>query len=77
VPNHLTIRLNRLIERKYKRTTNERTMVTVQNLHLTGPKDAGTAVRQEGSKWVEGNGNLEKNKKLLPIMLAFVKQQCW
>jgi len=34
VPSHLTIRLNRLIERKYKRTTNERTMVTEQNPHL-------------------------------------------
>jgi len=53
VPNHRMcqiICLNRLIERKYKRTTNERTMVTEQNPHLVGPKDAGTAVRQEGSK---------------------------
>jgi len=38
VPNHLTIRLNRLIERKYKRTTNERTMVSEQNPHLV-PQD--------------------------------------
>ena len=52
-------------------------MVTEQNPHLVGPKDAGTAVRQEGSKWVEANGNLQKKRKLLPIMLAFVKQQCW
>jgi len=38
VPNHLTIRLNRLIERKYKRTTNERTMVTEQNRTSWGPR---------------------------------------
>jgi len=34
VQNDLTIRLNRSIERKYKRTNNERTMVTEQNPHL-------------------------------------------
>jgi len=48
VPNNFTIRLNRLIERKYKRTTNERTMVTEQNPHLVlrgaqGCQNSGTA----------------------------------
>ena len=32
--NDATIRLNRSIERKYKLTNNERTMVTEQNPHL-------------------------------------------
>jgi len=48
VPNHLTIRPNRLIERKYKRTANERTMVTEQNPYLVprgaqGCRNSGTA----------------------------------
>jgi len=34
VLNKVTIRLNRTIEREYKRTNNERTMVTEQNPHL-------------------------------------------
>jgi len=50
-------------------------MVTEQNPHLVESKDSRTAVRQEGSKWVEGNGNLKK--KIDTIMLAFVKQPCW
>jgi len=32
--NDVTIRLNRSIERKYKRTNDERTLVTGQNPHL-------------------------------------------
>jgi len=34
VQNDVTIRVNRSIERKYKRTNNEHTMVTEQNKHL-------------------------------------------
>jgi len=34
VQNDATIRLNRSIERKYKRTNNERTMITEQNPHF-------------------------------------------
>ena len=34
VQNDATIRLNRSIERNYKRTNNERTMVTEHNRHL-------------------------------------------
>jgi len=38
VQNDVTIRLNTSSERKYKRTKNERTMVTEQNPHLV-PRD--------------------------------------
>jgi len=34
VQNDVTIRLNRSIERKYKRANNERTVVTEKNPHL-------------------------------------------
>jgi len=38
---------------------------------LVVPKDAGTAVRQEGSKWVEGNGNLQKKQKIVTNYACF------
>jgi len=37
----------------------------------------GTSVGQGGSNKIEGNGNLRKTKKSLPIMLATVQQPCW
>jgi len=40
VQNDVTIRLNRSIERKYKRTNNERMMVIEQNPHQV-PHDSG------------------------------------
>jgi len=43
---------------------------------LIGSRDTGTAIGKGGSrKVVESNGNLKK--KLIPIMLASVKKQCW
>jgi len=43
--NDVTIRLNRLIERKYKRANNERTMVTEQNPHLV-PHDNSWKIKR-------------------------------
>ena len=38
---------------------------------MLGPKDAGTAVRHGSSKKVEGNENLQKNKKIVANYACF------